>query len=300
MRALFVINPNASRAAAGLPQISAWLQERRDCHLVVPGNQREMSEAIAAFGPQAERIVIGGGDGTLSEALADLLPLGKPLAVLPLGTANDFARTLSVPNRIMAAAELALAGREHRIDVGRANGRPFLNVASVGVASKVTEAQSEARKKTFAVLSYAVSFREAIRQARPFYVHIEVNGAPYWKGMVHQVSVANGRYHGGGLIVAEDAAIDDGTLHLYVVRPGTFWQLVACVASLKLGLSGALPALKRGSASSVRLRTSKPRRVDVDGELCIETPADFSVEAKALSVIVPEKLPFGQRGLVDL
>ena len=82
-----------------------------------------------------DRIVIGGGDGTISSALPELLALGKPLAVLPLGTANDFAATIGLPADPLEAADVALHGRPHAIDVGLANDRPFLNVASVGVAT---------------------------------------------------------------------------------------------------------------------------------------------------------------------
>ena len=125
----------------------------------------------------ADRIVIGGGDGTISSALSELLRLDKPLAVLPLGTANDFARTLGVPADAMAAAEVALSGREHRIDVGSVNGRPFINVASVGLAAKVTEGNPRRLKRRWRVLSYLISLWRAVWAARPFYLEIELDGA---------------------------------------------------------------------------------------------------------------------------
>ena len=116
--------------------------------------------------------------------------------------------------------------------------------------------------------------------------------------MVHQVSVGNGRFHGGGLVVAEDAAIDDGQLHFYVVRPGTFLELVASVASLKFGLSGDLETLKRQTAQTVRLTTSRPRHINIDGDIRSTTPAEFSIARRALEVAIPAELPANQRGLV--
>jgi diacylglycerol kinase family enzyme len=74
-------------------------------------------------------------------------------------------------------------------------------------------------------------------EARPCYVELAIDGAPAWSGAVYQVSVGNARYHGGGLTVAEQAAIGDGKLDLYVVCPGTFWQLLACITHLKFALA---------------------------------------------------------------
>ena len=116
----------------------------------MPGSQHELKETLLRDGPAADRIVIGAGDGTISNALPELLQLDKPLAVLPLGTANDFARSLGLPQDNLAAARVALHGRTHRIDVGLVNGRPFLNVASVGVAAKVNQGPIQRAKTNLA------------------------------------------------------------------------------------------------------------------------------------------------------
>ncbi len=91
-------------------------------------------------------------------------------------------------------------------------------------------------------------------------------------------------------MVAENAAIDDGKLDLYIVRPGWFWQLVGSLTHLKFGLAKP-DVLKRLTATTVALRTDQPRTVDVDGELATETPAKFEVRSKALTVMVPRALP---------
>ena len=144
------------------------------CHatFVCTESVEDLKQALAAHGASADRIVIGGGDGRISSALPELLRLDKPLTVLPLGTANDFARTLGVPPDAMKAAEVALSGREHRIDIGSVNGRPFLNVASVGLAAKVTEAQSTKLKRRWHTLSNPISLWRAVWEARPFYLEV--------------------------------------------------------------------------------------------------------------------------------
>jgi YegS/Rv2252/BmrU family lipid kinase len=299
MRVLVIVNPGASRAETATQELSRWFSAHATATFVRADSIEELKQALDAHGASADRIVIGGGDGTISAALPQLLRIGKPLAVLPLGTANDFARTLGLPADAMEAAEIALTGHEHRIDVGSVNGRPFINVASVGLAAKVTEAQSTELKRRWRALSYLISLWRAAWEARPFYLEVELDGAPAWSGAVYQVSVGNGRFHGGGLTVSDHAAIDDGKFDLYLVRPGAVWQLLACVTHLRFGFAQP-DLLKRGTATRVALRTATPRPINVDGELDAATPATFDLLPDALSVMVPRQLPADHRGLSKL
>jgi YegS/Rv2252/BmrU family lipid kinase len=299
MRVLVIVNPGASRAETATQELSRWFSAHATATFVRADSIEELKQALSAHGASADRIVIGGGDGTISTALPQLLRIGKPLAVLPLGTANDFARTLGLPADAMEAAEIALIGHEHRIDVGSVNGRPFINVASVGLAAKVTEAQSTELKRRWRALSYLISLWRAAWEARPFYLEVELDGAPAWSGAVYQVSVGNGRFHGGGLTVSDHAAIDDGKFDLYLVRPGAVWQLLACVTHLRFGFAQP-DLLKRGTATRVALRTATPRPINVDGELDAATPATFDLLPDALSVMVPRQLPADYRGLSKL
>lgn len=299
MRVLIVVNPNASRAASALDALADWSAARVTSKLVVTRSKTDLIRAVAEQGAAADRIVIGGGDGTISDALPHLLAIGKPLAVLPLGTANDFANTLGVPADIIAAAEVAFDGRPHSIDVGLVNGEPFVNVASIGVAANAAHAQTAALKHRWRLLSYPISLLHVARASKPFVVTLNVDAKPAWTGPVYQVSVGNGRFHGGGLKVADDAAIDDGKLDLYLVSPGPFWQLAACVTHLKFGFSK--PALlQRVCATRVTITTSKPRPVNADGEIKTQTPAAFSLRRRGLTVIVPRTLPAGHQGLSDI
>jgi len=116
-RVLIVINTGASQAEAALPALSAWFTERCSA-VIVTGNRKQRKRELKELGKDVDLIVIGGGDGTISKTLPTLLKLKKPFAVLPLGTANDFARTIGLPTDPLQAAEVALTGREHWIDVG--------------------------------------------------------------------------------------------------------------------------------------------------------------------------------------
>ncbi|HWM32571.1 MAG TPA: lipid kinase [Methyloceanibacter sp.] len=297
-RVLVVINTNASRAEAALPAISSWFTEHCCARIAATSSSEESRRELVAHGRDADLIVIGGGDGTISKAVSELLELKRPFAVLPLGTANDFARTIGVPPDPLEAADVALNGCEHRIDVGLVNDRPYLNVASVGVASKVAKGQSKELKRRWRVFAYAIALMQTARSLRPFSVTLELDRMPAWSGSVYQVSIGNGRFHGGGLTVAEHAAIDDGKLDVYLVYPGRFWQLVASILHLRFGLKKP-DILKQLSATTVYLRTDRPKSVDADGELAAETPAEFRVYREALTVMVPRTLPPGPLGLLN-
>ena len=296
LRVLIVVNANASRAEAALPALASWFAEHSRAHIALTASKEEFARELETRGKDADLIVLGGGDGTISKAVPELLKLKRPFAVLPLGTANDFARTIGVPPDPVEAAEVALNGRQHRIDVGLVNDRPYLNVASVGIASKVVKQQSKALKRTWRVFAYAIALMQAARSLNPFFARLELDGKPAWWGFVYQVSIGNGRFHGGGLTVAEHAAIDDGRLDVYLVYPGRFWQLLASLLHLKFGLRKP-DVLQHLSATEVHLSTDRPRSVDADGELATETPATFRVSREALTVMIPRMLPREVLGL---
>jgi diacylglycerol kinase family enzyme len=160
----------------------------------------------------------------------------------------------------------------------------------------VAKGQSKELKRRWRVLAYAIGLMEAVSDLQPFFVKLNLDGKSTWSGPVYQVSIGNGRFHGGGLTVAEDAAIDDGKLDLYLIYPGRFRQLVASFMHLTFGLAKP-EALKQLSAVTVTLHTDRPRSVDADGELATKTPAAFGLCSAVLTVMVPHILPPDHRGL---
>jgi diacylglycerol kinase (ATP) len=167
LRVLVMVNPGTSRAETALPALSSWFTEHCHAVIVVANSKKERKRKLKTHGNEVDLIVIGGGDGTISKALPHLLKLKKPFAVLPLGTANDFARTLGLPVDPLQAAEVALTGREHLIDVGLVNDCPYLNVASVGPAAKVAASQSKELKRRWRVVAYAIALMRAVRDSSP-------------------------------------------------------------------------------------------------------------------------------------
>ncbi len=232
-------------------------------------------------------IIAAGGDGTV-RGVADLAAkVGLPLGLLPLGTANDFARTLGVPNDLAAAARIIAEGRSARIDMGVVNGESFLNVASIGLSEEVTLHLTTERKRRWGALSYAIALSDVIKARRRFAVEITCDGVSKSLRAI-QVGVANGRFHGGGFEVSPTARIDDGMLCAYAIAPQPLGKLLLMAASTKIGAHNLWDGVQWFQGKRIEVRTKRPRRVNVDGELLTRTPAVVELRRGAIEVFVPQ------------
>lgn len=257
-----------------------------------PADPAACEQAIREHAGRVARVILGGGDGTIRAALDAILAADLPLGVLPLGTANDLARTLGLPLDLTAAARVAAADHWRAIDVGRVNQAHFLNVAHIGLGARVTRRLSTGIKGRWGIFSYAIAAQRALRQARRFEATIELDGQVHHQRTV-QIGIGNGRFYGGGMQIFRRAAIDDGTFDLYSVRTAGAWQLMRLAPSIWAGRYAG-PALFRGRARCIRIVTDRPRSVTADGEFVTDTPAHFEMLPGALRVYVP---PTGGPGL---
>ncbi len=231
-------------------------------------------------------VIVGGGDGTMSAALPGLLETRLPLGVLPLGTANNLARTLEIPSKLDEACAVIAAGNRRRIDVGIVNDRPFLTTASLGLSVQITEDLSSESKKRWGPLAYGITAFRSLGDASTLYAEVAYEGK-VMRGRVVQIVVGNGRYYGSGLAVAEDARIDDGRLDLYVIRPQPRWRMLLLAPALKRGRQGEKRDVHAIGAKEFTVTTRHPHDIDVDGEIGARTPATFTVMEGALEVFAP-------------
>jgi diacylglycerol kinase (ATP) len=246
----------------------------------------QIAERIRRHRAKIDRVILGGGDGTMNHAARPLLKADLPLGILPLGTANDLARTLGIPMDLIKACKVITAGRLVRIDLGRVNDQYFFNAASIGLGVQVTRRMTDAIKSRWGVLSYARSVYNALKHPRPFSATITCDGRTEH---VHsmQITVGNGRYYGGGMNISHDAAIDDERLDLYSLKPLTLWQLIRLLPALRAGHHRDLDSVLVLQGRNIEVRTRRSRSVTTDGELSTRTPARFEVVPKALGVYVP-------------
>jgi YegS/Rv2252/BmrU family lipid kinase len=235
-------------------------------------------------------VVVGGGDGTVGCA-ADLAAHTEvTLGILPLGTANDLARTLELPRDLADACETVAQGKVVDIDLGRVDGRAFLNVASVGLSVGVTKAISPRLKRRLGPLAYPVATLLAYRRHRPFRARLEFPDGDHEAIEVDdllQVAVGNGRHYGGGNAVSPTAGIDDHLLDIYAIVRGRLREHVSIARLLKDGSLIHHDRVHHVTTRRVRLVTDPPQEVNLDGEIAATTPSLFEVERNALHVVVP-------------
>lgn len=240
-------------------------------------------------GRRLSRLIVGGGDGTLSTVAPRLAGTGILLGVLPLGTANDFARTLGIPMNLPAAAAVAAGSHASDVDLARANDAHFLNVASVGLSVEMTRELSGRMKRWLGPAAYAVAGGRALIHHPTFRARIEApdGGGGGCDDPVHQVVVANGRFYGGGVLVAYRSTLDDGSLTAYTLGRRSRWQLLRTVALLKFKVPLDRPGDSFVQAPGLRVETWPSLPVNLDGEIRTRTPVEFSVVPKALRVLTP-------------
>ena len=135
-------------------------------------------------------------------------------------------------------------------------------------------------------MSYALAAIRTLLRARRFAVSITEDGTTLRTHSM-QVAVGNGRFYGGGVVVAEEAAIDDGHLDLYSLEMRAVWKLALMLKSFRSGAHGAWSEVRTARGTEFEIRTRRPRAVNADGELIAETPAVFRVHPGAVTVLAP-------------
>lgn len=289
--ALLIVNRTSRGGEADLAEGIALLKERGlELIEIVTEDARLIAEIIRNHGDQVDRVILGGGDGTMNAAVEALVESGLPLGILPMGTANDLARTLQIPTVLAEACRVIADGRLHAIDLGHVNNRYFFNAASIGLAVRVTHQLSSEVKKRWGVLGYARSVALAIRYNRAFRARITCDGHTVRVRSI-QITVGNGRHYGGGMTVANDAAIDDHLLNLYSIKPQSLWGLLILVPALRWGPDGNQEGLWLMEGQEIEIHTKRPMPITTDGELATHTPAHFRVVPQVLSVYVPSHYP---------
>jgi diacylglycerol kinase (ATP) len=259
-----------------------------------PPDVRQLGAWIVAHRNDADLVIIGGGDGTLNAAAEGLVEAGLPLGILPLGTANDLARTLEIPTDIVEASRVIAAGLTHRIDLGRVSGKHFFNVASMGLSVHVARQLGVDIKRRWGVLGYPLTVWRALGRHRSFRAEIRCDGTRARVRTI-QISVGNGRYYGGGMTIAADAAIDDGVLDVVSLAPQGLVELILNLPALRWGRHEGAQRVRHWRCREIEIRTVRSMPVNTDGEVTTRTPAHIVVVPKALSVYVPQSFVASRR-----
>ena len=285
--ALLLVNPNSRRGRESLPQVRDLLSRSGIEYVELPASAEiTASDAIRAHAANVDIAIVGGGDGSLNGAAQGLLDTGLPLGVLPLGTANDFAKTVGIPLDLPSAIGVIAKGNTTAVDLGRANEHLFFNVASIGFSADLAMSLTEKAKKRWGKLGYGLVAARLLANSRLFTATLEHDGQSEELRTL-QISVGNGRFYGGGMTVHADATATDGMLDFYSLEVDHWWRLLRLLPSLRKGTQGEWDDVRAFSTKALTIRTRTPHQVNLDGELKTSTPVTFTILEKAVSVFVP-------------
>jgi YegS/Rv2252/BmrU family lipid kinase len=232
-------------------------------------------------------VIVGGGDGSLSSFVDDFVGTDVVFALLPLGTANSFARTLGIPLDLDGAIDVIANGEQREIDVGCINGDYFLNAAAMGLAPKVAESVPHGLKKVLGRLGYLVWAGWSAANFRAFRVKLE-DGQRTHRMWATEVRIANGRYH-GGIELIENADLKSGEIVVQVVEGRSIaklgWSYFASAAKLKTRHQTVREFVSR----EFKLSTHPRMKVSIDGELGEETPLSISALPDGVIIAAPRE-----------
>jgi YegS/Rv2252/BmrU family lipid kinase len=238
----------------------------------------------AAVKSRVQTIVIVGGDGSQTAAVAEFAHAKSVLAVVPAGTGNSFALSLGIKD-VESAIDAIVQGKEQKIDVGVVNGTYFANFATIGLLADAAAQTARPLKRIFGPVAYAISALREFIQNKPFRIRVK------WKGgeldfETHQAIIANGRYFGWQALTP-DAGVRSGELAFFAVEGASRTDAIKTSTALLRGDQTKLEGAHYFSACKIEIRTKPKQRLDIDGHSLGRTPAKFKVEPKALRVLVP-------------
>jgi YegS/Rv2252/BmrU family lipid kinase len=240
-----------------------------------------------AIAERAPMIIVGGGDGSLSTTIDDFLGSETVFALLPLGTANSFARTLGVPLDLEGAINVIANGRKRRIDLGAIDGDYFANAAAMGLSPLIAETVPHKLKRYLGMGGYLIWAVRVAFKFRPFRLHVYV-GDEVHRVWATEARIANGSHHGGVELV-ENAELDSGEIIVQAVTGrsilGLAWSWFATLFKLR----ARELTVTEFHGRELRLVAKPRQKISIDGELSARTPVTVSVARAAVWVAAPRE-----------
>jgi YegS/Rv2252/BmrU family lipid kinase len=244
----------------------------------------KVKEAVRSGAPM---VIVGGGDGSLSAAVDELVGRDCVFALLPLGTANSFARSLGIPLDLDGAVETIVTGRRRRVDLGVIDGDYYANGAAIGLSPLIGATVPHELKRWLGRFGYLLWAVWSIYRFRPFRLVVETESGERHEMEALEVRIANGAFH-GGVEVVDAAKVDSGRIVVQAVTGRAKHRLIRnWLAVLMKDRRSKRETVRDFHGTRLRLVTEPPLPISIDGEVLGHTPATVEVAECAIEVIVP-------------
>jgi YegS/Rv2252/BmrU family lipid kinase len=255
-----------------------------DAHAVEDSSTLE-DVTRAALAKKPDLLILGGGDGTISGLVDLIVETDTILAVLPLGTANSFARTLGIPLDLEGAIRVIAEGAPRRIDLGKIDGDYYANCAAIGLSPQIAETIPPGLKRWLGRAGYLGWAALQFARFRPFTL-IVGEGPDAQRVRAVEVRIANGPYHGGTELI-DDARVDSGEIVVQAVTGHVKRRLIASWAASVLRLEARHATTIEFKGKSLRIATEPRLPISIDGEVLAKTPVTASIAAGVIEVMAP-------------
>jgi len=288
-RAVLVVNTRSRQAARAYSDAKRRLLEMGitlEASYPVRNAERLPEIVREEIAKGSRFIIIGGGDGTVSSVVDHFAYTNAVFGLLPLGTANSFARTLGIPLDLPGAIDVLVNGRVADVDLGKINDDYFANGSSIGMPAIVGRSTPHGLKKWLGRGAYALVGAGSFARYAPFRCVVTIDGKEHAFDAL-DVRIANGGYQ-GGVLVAPEAHLESGHIVLHILEGPTKWALAREWARVALGLPFAPGKMTVLQADGLTIATVPTQHVAVDGEVITRTPIDVSVARNALLLMAPK------------
>jgi YegS/Rv2252/BmrU family lipid kinase len=289
-QAVLVVNAMSRNGEAAFEQARTLLQERGveliEAHAITsPDDMRPT--VLRALEHKVPMIIVGGGDGSLSSTIDDFLGTETVFALLPLGTANSFARTLGIGTDLEDAVETIAHGRRMRIDLGAIDGDYFANAAAMGLSPLIAETVPHKLKRYLGMAGYMIWAVRVAFKFRAFRLHVD-DGQVLHKAWATEVRIFNGRFH-GGVELSDDASVQSGEIVVQAVTGRSLFGLAWSWFSTLFKLRARKQTVSEYRGRRLQIVTRPKQKVSIDGELSAETPVTVTVARSAVWVAAPRE-----------
>lgn len=255
-----------------------------DAHAVTDPAQLDVTMR-AALAKKPDLMILGGGDGTISGLVDHLVGTNTALAVLPLGTANSFVRSLGIPLDVDGAVEVIRSGRLQRIDLGKIDGDYFANCAAIGISPQIAGTVPHGLKRYLGRLGYAGWAVLQYAKFRPFTLTVD-DGTGERTLRALEVRISNGRFQSGTELV-DAASVTSGEIVVEAVVGHFKRRLLKNWAASMMRLDARHDDTVDFTGTRLRITTVPPLPISIDGEVLARTPVTASVAAGVIEVMVP-------------
>ncbi|QJU57481.1 YegS/Rv2252/BmrU family lipid kinase [Sphingomonas sp. AP4-R1] len=241
-------------------------------------------EVRAAVASGVPMVIVGGGDGSISGSVDHVVAEKTVFALLPLGTANSFARTLGIPLDIAGAVKVIVEGQVRRIDLGMIDADYFANCAAIGISPLIAKTVPHGLKKWLGRPGYLAWAALQMARFQPFTLKVSWDGGSESLSAL-EVRIANGAYHGGTELVETD--VENGEIVVQAVVGSARTKLLWSWGLSLIGPQTARGTLREFRGKSFRVETIPPLPISIDGEVLARTPVQASISERAIRMVVP-------------